>query len=79
MLEVEGFAKQSSAGLICRCIHCHGIFKLFSYCAKKDVIYSEFECDCGRVIKIEETKVSSSKQIDESTIMPCFSKEVEPR
>ncbi|MCX8151321.1 MAG: hypothetical protein N3D85_07475 [Candidatus Bathyarchaeota archaeon] len=62
MLEVEESIKQGSAGLLCRCIRCHSIFKLFSYYPKKDAIYSEFECNCGRVIKIKETKDLPPKQ-----------------
>lgn len=69
MLKGEGLAKQSSAGLLCRCIRCHGLFKLFSHYVEKDAVYSEFECNCGRVIKIKETKDSrQSKPIKQNPI-----------
>lgn len=69
-------AKQSSAGLLCRCIYCHGIFKLFSYHTENDTDYSEFECDCGRVIRVKEKKTRSASKIDESSIVPFLSEEV---
>ncbi len=49
--------KQSSAGLVCRCNLCHGIFKLFSYSSENGVVSTQFECDCGRVIKVKESKL----------------------
>lgn len=69
MLKSEMLAKQSSAGLMCRCVRCHGLFKLFSYQVEKDAVYSQFECGCGRVIKIKETKDSrQSKPIKQDPI-----------
>lgn len=72
------FVKQGSAGILCRCIYCHGIFKLFSYKTDSDATSSEFECDCGRVIKIEEQKLSPAKRVVELST-PSISKEVAKR
>ncbi len=73
------YAKQSSAGLLFRCTQCHGIFKLFSYDDEKDSVHSKFECDCGRVIKVEETKASIYKQDGASIVTSFSSKEVEKK
>ena len=71
--------KQSSAGVLCHCIYCHSIFKLFSYHAENGTIHSEFECDCGRVIKIEETKTHSKCDLSEWSMVPLLFKEVQKR
>ena len=67
-------AKQSSAGLLCRCIYCHGIFKLFSYYNEDDTDYSEFECDCGRVIRVREKQLHPASKMDESSPTPLLLK-----
>ncbi len=56
---IEMSAKQSAAGVLCHCTNCHRIFKLFSYHIENDTAFSEFDCDCGRMIRIEETKTHS--------------------
>ncbi len=55
------YVKQGSAGVLCRCLHCHGIFLLFRYYHKKNAVYSEFECKCGRIIKIKEIRQQENK------------------
>ncbi len=68
--------KQSSPGVLCRCINCHGVFKLFSYRIENDKTYSEFDCDCGRVIKIEETKTHLSQGTPKSSSVQPACEEV---
>ncbi len=68
--------KQSSAGVLCHCTHCHGIFKLFSYRIKNGTVCSEFDCDCGRVIRIEETKPHSTFNTDKLSVAQPLLQEV---
>lgn len=54
--------KQDLAMLSCRCLNCQNDFLLTGYHCKGGIVYSSFECGCGRHIKIKEDRIPSESR-----------------
>lgn len=66
------------AGIFVRCLRCRGIFIIYSHYIKNNSLYSEFQCNCGRIIKvIEERPQDAQSNVVADTISMPHTKKID--